>query len=149
MPILYEISPSLDLIYLAGFGHCTGKEIFDAGIRAVQDPHYRLDMPRLVDFQRVKEMDITLDQLQLLAQTSKQLEGSSSHQPRKAAVVARNVTDELIGKLYNTYIKQTKMDVQIFYTLTEALHWLDRSDILDDVLALKDSVARRYAASTS
>lgn len=144
MPVGYYIQPELDLLYFAGVGHCTGEEYREANLQAASDRSRRPGMHTIIDMQAVTELNVGPDQLQAIIASDRHLVQEGVYGDHfKTAIVIRGEVDELLGALYNTFVREENLGVQLFTSLGAAADWFGLTGRLGEIAALRAELVAR------
>ena len=123
----YRIVPDLDLLIITGSGTVSSDDIRRVVTSFQRDPAWHPDMKMLVDWRRIDELLIELDDVQQLATealTPEQLERGTPLGP-SAAVVLADHKHASIPMLYYGYLRKSQLKAKIFFRMEEAARWLD------------------------
>lgn len=144
MPVLYEIDPDLMLVYLAGFGHCTGAELVAADLQARNDPLRRPGMAVIADLQAISELDVDLRELRHAIERNRAPE-SQLFARESTAVLVRGSLDQLITETYSAMAEPVApLTLTIVVTLAEAIAWLGLAHSAQAIEQIRGKLQRRY-----
>lgn len=110
-------------IYWKYTGKVSGKEIIDASTSVYGDPRFDNIKYKLTDFLDVESMEMSDNELTLLACQHKAAEKSRPNV--KNAIVIRSEDAELAHK-FSAFFTETTWEVKVFNDLAEADEWLGR-----------------------
>ena len=144
MSVGYAIEPGLSLLYFAGVGHCSGEEYREANLQAASDPARQPGMHTVIDMQAVTALNVGPDQLQAIIASDRHLVQEGVYgDVFRTAILIRGEVDELIGVLYNTFVREENLGVRLFTELGTALDWLGLEDRLAEVGELRARLLAR------
>ena len=143
MPVIYDIMPDFSLVYLAGFGYCTGTAFRTVTLDIARDERNGSSSRRIIDLTGVKELDVRLDEIKGISSESKQLEEAGMYVARKAAIIGRDDMDEILVRLYATFVRESNVEIKSFLILRPALVWLGLEAAEGRILALRDAMRER------
>ena len=144
MPIAYDFLPHLNLLYMAGFGLCTGQAYVEANLAAARDARRRPGQKALLDMRAVTALSISPAEMEAIIEMDRALAAEGSYGLFQTALLARGVeaVETMIGKLYNARVRQERMGVEVFVSLGEALAWLELTKARDEVEQLRNRLGR-------
>ncbi len=141
MPVLYRIDPSLNLLYYAAFGTCTGVDFFQAERSAFQHELQSLGMQVIVDV-RTAEVDFgTRDIRQAIALIKERRQ--QNYKFEKTAVLSLSSFAETFVKAYGV-MSDSVVEIQIFRSTEEAVKWLGLSDFSAQILQIENSLNAEF-----
>lgn len=140
MPVCFEILPSVNLLYYAGAGHCTGREMLRAERAAWRHPLRRPEARIVMDLQMVTALDVDLRDMKELIALNRRL-AASGHALEKTAVIARHAGDFSLAESFLLLAEViVTVRLHVSHTLAEALAWLGLSAQLIEVEATRASL---------
>ncbi|MEJ2142117.1 MAG: hypothetical protein P8Y24_07130 [Gammaproteobacteria bacterium] len=110
-------------IYWKYNGKVSGKEIVDASTSVYGDPRFDNINYKLVDFLDIQSVDMTDNEIALLACQHKAAE--QSRQNVKNAIVIGSGKDE-VAKKFAAFFSDSSWEVKIFDNLDDANDWVGR-----------------------
>lgn len=146
MPARYDIVPAYNLLYVVGFGRCTGADYLDVNRAALGDPRRRPNMDTIIDMHGLTSFSITMDELQEIVAEDRRLKAAGVYGDRfRTALVIRSEEEETIGHLYNALVRSEGMGVHTFYRLGGAIDWLGLEAARTDIEARRERLTGRAA----
>jgi len=122
----YRIIPDQNLLLITGSGSITSEDIHRVVVSFQRDPAWQPTMNMLVDWRRVYEVLIELDEIKQLVADALTPERKELGKPlgMRAAVVLSDPDHETIPLLYAGYLRESGLETKIFYRLDRAAEWL-------------------------
>ncbi len=147
MPVRYRVLPELNLLYYAGFGHCTGSELFAAEVETSKHPQRIPDMKIIIDATMVTELDIDREDLTHLIEFNRQLV-AQGRKLEMTAIIARHEPDFLLSDLV-VLLADDSMSLRLaaFNNLLATLDWLGLSGNHEQITALRQSLRNEEMAA--
>ena len=138
MPITFRIVPEIQLLMYAGVGACTVNELLRAEDLAAHDPLRQPHMKILLDlFEADIDFDLShLSELKALnrARLAQGLE------PEPTAAVTRHRFAVVMSQTLHFLTEGLGLKMGAFYTLPDALHWLELDDHTAQILELQETM---------
>lgn len=126
MPSAYCIHSDLNLLYMAGHGHCTGDEYIHLNRRAAADPERQPGQDTIIDLREVTALDIRPSEVRRIVGMDRELATAGVYGDYRTVIVVRNETDEIFVRLYNLIVRPIGLPgVQIARSAHEAFERLD------------------------
>ena len=138
MPVLYRIDPSLNLIYYAAFGICTGMDFFQAERSAFQHELSRAEMQVIIDVSTAKEVDFGLLDIRQAIAFMKERK-LQNYKFEKTAVISLSSFAETFVKAYGL-LSEAAIEIVVFRSMEEAVKWLGLSESIAQILQIKNSL---------
>lgn len=146
MPVRNRLVPELNLIYYAGFSHCTGKELLTAEAAGAKDPRRVPDMQIIVDYSMVTELDVDQQDIQTLIELNRKLL-AQGRVLEMTALIVRNEFDFLLTDVLALLAGDSiPLRLAAFHTLRQALEWLGLADAEAEVRAVRRILRDEAAA---
>ncbi len=140
MPVRNRVVPELNLIYYAGFSHCTGEELLAAEAAGSKDPGRVPDMRIIIDYSMVTELDIDQQDIQTLIELNRRLL-AQGRLPEMTALIARDEYDFSLADVFALLAGDSvPLRLAAFHTLRQALEWLGLADAETEVRAVRRSL---------
>ncbi len=126
MPIVYDFLLHHQLLYLAGFGLCTGQQYVEANRAAAQDARRRPGQKALLDVRAVAALSISPSEMGAIVEMDRTLAAEGRYGTYQTALLTRGAgaVEEMIGRLYNARVRGEGLGIEIFVALEDALAWL-------------------------
>ena len=145
MPIVFRILNTSQLIVASLRGRVTEHDAVAAIREVAVDPAFRFDMDRLVFLHADLDMSETMlaDMFSIKKEIIQQYFGGNAPPVNappvyKMAIVTKPSSNELTFRLFQAVMKTNKpaiAAVETFHSPDKALHWLDRSNMPQHVIA--------------
>ncbi|MEI7771867.1 MAG: hypothetical protein WCI67_17885 [Chloroflexales bacterium] len=145
MTVLYRIAPDIHVLYYAGFGHCTGQELFIAELAARQAPLREPAMLIIIDILAVTELDIDVANFRQGVEMNRQrLAQGEALEP--TAFIIRKAIDQSVADTYAMFAElAVSLRMAAFYSLSPALDWLGLSQHKGTIMDIRQALHAQYA----
>lgn len=123
----YRILPEQDLLIITGSGTVTSDDIRRVVTGFQKDAEWRPNMKMLVDWRRIDDLMIELEDVHQLATEAlgpDMLELGTPLGP-SAAVVLADHKHASVPMLYYGYLRKSQLKSKIFFRMEDAAKWLD------------------------
>ena len=138
MPVTYRLVPEIELLMYVGVGACTVEELMGAEERSAHDPLRQSQMKILID---VFEADIEFDLSHLPGLISvNRARIDRGHSPEPTAAVTRHRFAVVMSQTLHFLTEGLGLKMGAFYTLPDALHWLELDDHTAQILELQETM---------
>lgn len=145
MPISLRILSASQLVVASLSERVTESDAVAAVRQLAADPAFKFDMDRLVFLHTDLDMSETMlaDMFSIKKEIIQQYFGGNAPPENgppiyKMAIVTKPSSNELMFRLFQAVMKTNKpaiAAIQTFHSPDKALHWLDRSNMPQDVIA--------------
>ena len=134
MPFKYKIIESKKLLYAEATGTVTYDDLVNHIDELCQDPGYKAPMKKLVDYRRIKKMDISMDQQKRFAEKKDAV--NSLFSDEKCAIVAPTDFGFALARIHASLSERADRNTAAFRNFNEALIWLgvelDNPELISD-----------------
>ncbi len=123
MPSSYEIDKQRRLVVTTAWGACTADDVLRFRKQLLNDPDFDPSFSQLADFTGITKIDVTPDEIRMLASVS-----PFSPQSRRS-LVAGDQTVFGIARMFSILRSlRGEHHLRVFRSLSEALDWLMEKD---------------------
>ena len=122
MPLKYEIVENKKLVYVIGTGAVTFYELMHHIEKLGQDSKYKAPMKKLVDYRKIKYLDLSMQEQKVLARRKAEL--NALYNGEKCAIVVSTDVGFGIARIHGALIDDSIIDTMVFRDVNGALSWL-------------------------
>ena len=122
MPLKYEIIESKKLVYAKATGTVTFSDLMNHVAELCQDSKYKAPMKKLVDYRKIKTMDISMDEQKRFVE--KKASAKELFSGEKCAIVAPTDFGFALARVHASLTGGAEWDTATFRDFNEALIWL-------------------------
>ena len=137
MPLIYEIVENKKLVYVIGTGAVTFYELMHHIEELCQDPKYKAPMKKLIDYRKIKYLDLSMQEQEVFAQKKSAL--NASYAGEKCTIVVPTDVGFGIARVHGALIDDSTIDTMVFRDFNKALSWLGIESDDDSLKVLLES----------
>ena len=136
MPVFYTIEPTLNLLFYAALGDCTGDHFIQAVHQSTQDPLRHPNMNIIFDLVSMTDLDFDISTLRQGVTYIREWRGSGNSAEKTAIISKSNTASNLLSS-FELMTSGLANNWKIFPNLPSALSWLDLTASTPQVLQIQ------------
>ena len=136
MPVFYTIDPTLNLLFYAALGDCTGAQFIQAARQSTQDPLRRPNMLIIFDLVSTTDLDFDVSTLRLGVTYLHQWHDLGNSAEKTAIISKSNFASNLLSS-FELITSGLASNWKIVPDLSSALSWLDLTASTPQVLQIQ------------
>jgi hypothetical protein len=106
------------------FGRINGTEIIRSIKERFADPKWKWSLNQINDYSGIKELIMTREDIDKIAELEKQKENYEGENREKWALIVTNELYDVVFKYYATRSKRRKNKTEFFKNIDDALQWI-------------------------
>ena len=136
MPVFYTIDPTLNLLFYAALGDCTGTQFIEAARQSTQDPLRHPNMLIIFDLVSMTDLDFDVSTLREGVTYIREWRGSGNSAEKTAIISKSNSASNLLSS-FELMTSGLANNWKVFLDLPSALSWLDLTASTPQVLQIQ------------
>jgi hypothetical protein len=138
MPVFYTIDPTLNLLFYAALGICTGDQFIQAARQSTQDPLRHPNMNIVFDLVAMTELDFDVSTLRQGVTYLREWHGLGNSAEKTAIISKGNsAANSTLLSSFELMTSGFASNWKIFRDLPSALSWLDLTASTPQVLQIQ------------
>jgi hypothetical protein len=143
MPVLFQFSPELNLIYYAAFGYCTTDHFFDTVLQTIQLKLDQGNFRVIFDVRSTTEIDFVANDFKRVVEIVSIMKKNNLVFEKTAIITRSDFADNFINAL-SLFLIDHPMKIKVFKFSEEATTWLGLSGAENEVLGINHNLHQEF-----